>query len=70
MAIAKIKLVDITSNTTNLDSVLTRFVDLKDFHPVLASEIVERVHGSTSFVAENPCQPLLQDLDEIEKNMN
>jgi V/A-type H+/Na+-transporting ATPase subunit I len=67
MSIAKIKLVDITSNTTNLDAVLTRFVDLKDFHPVLASEIVERVHGSTSFVAENPCQPLLQDLDEIEK---
>ncbi|MCD4826859.1 MAG: hypothetical protein K8Q99_03680 [Acholeplasmataceae bacterium] len=67
MGIAKIKLVDITSNTTNLDAVLTRFVDLKDFHPVLASEIVERVHGSTSFVADNPCQPLLQDLDEIEK---
>lgn len=67
MGIAKIKLVDITSNTTNLDSVLTRFVELKDFHPVLASEIVERVHGSTSFVEDNPCQPLLQDLEEIEK---
>ncbi|MFA7422320.1 MAG: V-type ATPase 116kDa subunit family protein [Acholeplasmataceae bacterium] len=67
MGIAKIKLVDITSNTANLDPVLSRFVDLKDFHPVLASEILERVHGSTSFVAENPCQPLLQELDEIEK---
>lgn len=67
MGIAKIKLIDITSNTTNLDSVLTRFVDLKGFHPVLASEIVERVHGSTSYGAENPCQPLLQELEDIEK---
>lgn len=67
MGIAKIKLVDITSNTANLDPVLSRFVDLRDFHPVLASEILERVHGSTSFVAENPCLPLLQELDEIEK---
>lgn len=70
MAIAKIKLVDITSNTKNLDAVLTRFVDLKNFHPVEASEIVERVQGSTSLVAENPCQPLLQDLSEIEKKYN
>lgn len=67
MGIAKIKLIDITSNTANLDPVLSRFVDLREFHPVLASEILERVHGSTSFVAENPCQPLLQELDDIEK---
>ncbi|MCF7932733.1 MAG: hypothetical protein K9K93_06150 [Acholeplasmataceae bacterium] len=67
MAIAKVKLVDITSNRANLDHVLTRFIDLKDFHPVLASEIIDRVHGLTSFVSDNPCQPLLQELAEIEK---
>lgn len=67
MGIAKMKLIDLTSNVKQLDSVLTRFVDIKGFHPVLASEIVERVHGLTSFVAENPCQPMLQEIDEIEK---
>ncbi len=67
MAIAKIKLVDITSNLSNLDNVLTRFIDLKGFHPVLASEIIDRVHGLTSFVADNPCQPLLHELAEIDK---
>lgn len=67
MAIAKIKLVDITSNLSNLDNVLTRFIDLKGFHPVLASEIIDRVHGLTSFVADNPCQPLLNELAEIDK---
>ncbi|HRX44999.1 MAG TPA: hypothetical protein P5091_03050, partial [Acholeplasmataceae bacterium] len=67
MGIAKMKLIDLTSNVNQLDSVLTRFIDIKGFHPVLASEIVEKVHGLTSFVAENPCQPMLQEIDEIEK---
>jgi V/A-type H+/Na+-transporting ATPase subunit I len=70
MAIAPIKLIDITSNRKNLDNVLTRFIDLKGFHPVLASEIIDRVHGLTSFVADNPCQPLLQELAEIDKKYN
>ena len=54
MGIAKMKLIDLTSNVSQLDTVLTRFIDIKGFHPVLASEIVEKVHGLTSFVAENP----------------
>lgn len=66
MSIAKIKLVNITGNVKDIDQVLGRFIDIKDFHPVLASEIVEKVQGSTSFVAENPCQTLLQNLHEIE----
>lgn len=67
MGIAKVNLIDLTSNVSNLDRVLTRFIDLKDFHPVLASEIVDKVHGLTSFVSENPCVSMLQELDEIEK---
>lgn len=67
MGIAKMKLIDLTSNVKQLDEVLMRFIDIKGFHPVLASEIVERVHGLTSFVAENPCQPMLQEIVEIEK---
>ena len=67
MAIAKVKLIDLTANVSQLDQVLQRFIDLKGFHPVLASEIVEKVHGLTSFVTENPIQPMLQELNEIEE---
>jgi V/A-type H+/Na+-transporting ATPase subunit I len=70
MSIAKVNLIDITANVNQLDDVLTRFIEIKDVHPVLASEIIEKVHGLTSFVAENPCQPLLQELDELEKRFN
>jgi V/A-type H+-transporting ATPase subunit I len=66
MGIAKLKLIDLTSNIDNLDRVLMRFIDLKNFHPVLASEIVEKVQGLTSFVSENPCQTMLQDIQDIE----
>lgn len=67
MAISKIKLVDITADVNQLDDVLTRFVQLNQVHPVLASEIIEKVHGSTSFVSENPCVPLLEDLRTIQE---
>ncbi len=66
MGIAKMKLIDITANLDQLDVVLARFIDVKEFHPVLASEIVERVHGLTSFVDENPCSTLLQEISDIE----
>lgn len=70
MGIAKMKLIDITANLEQLDVVLARFIDVKDFHPVLASEIVERVHGLTSFVDENPCSTLLQEIKDIETKYN
>jgi V/A-type H+-transporting ATPase subunit I len=66
MSIAKIKLINITGNVPDLDNVLTRFADITDFHPVLASEIVEKVQGSTSFVAENPSAKLLEELRDME----
>lgn len=66
MSIAKVKLVEITANVDNLDKILMNFINIKNFHPVLASEILEKVHGSTSFVAENPCQTLLTELNDLE----
>ncbi|MFA6801310.1 MAG: V-type ATPase 116kDa subunit family protein [Acholeplasmataceae bacterium] len=66
MSIAKIKLINITGNVKDLDSALTRFADVTDFHPILASEIVEKVKGSTTFVAENPWKKLLDDIRDIE----
>lgn len=66
MSIAKLKFIDLTANISKLDSILYKFIDLKGFHPVHASEIVEKVHGLTSFVADNPCQPILSELADIE----
>ena len=66
MSIAKVNFIDLTANIDKLDDILVRFIDLKGFHPVLASEIVDKVHGLTSFVADNPCQPLLAELDDLE----
>lgn len=70
MSISKMKLIDITSNLSDMDAILEKFVTLTHVHPVLAQDIIEKVHGSTSFVAENPCQPLLQDLKDIEERFN
>lgn len=67
MAISKMKLLDVTGDATLLDNVLTKFVQLNQVHPVMASDIIEKVHGSTSFVAENPCEALLDDLKTIEE---
>jgi V/A-type H+-transporting ATPase subunit I len=70
MSISKMKLIDITSNVSDMDSILEKFVSLEHVHPVLAQDIIENVHGSKSFIAENPCQPLLQDLKDIEFRLN
>lgn len=66
MAIAKMKLIDITADIDQLDVVLARFIDVKNFHPIQAHEIVERVHGLTALSDENPCSTLLQEIKDIE----
>jgi V/A-type H+-transporting ATPase subunit I len=67
MAIAKINLFNITSSNKNLDQVLEKFVLLDFIHPVIASDIVDKVHGLTSYSTENPCNIILKELEEIEK---
>jgi V/A-type H+-transporting ATPase subunit I len=67
MAIAKINLFNITSSNKNLDQVLEKFVLLDYIHPVIASDIVDKVHGLTSYSTENPCNIILKELEEIEK---
>ena len=70
MGISTIKLIDITANQDKLDDILTQLIETEHIHPVLAGEIIEKVHGSTSFVSENPCQALLQDVKDIETKFN
>ncbi|XMB73223.1 V-type ATPase 116kDa subunit family protein [Mycoplasmatota bacterium WC30] len=70
MAIAKLKLFTITSNLTNLDTVLERFVNLDCVHPVKASEFVDQVHGLTSFTSTNPCNVIFKEIEDLEKENN
>ncbi len=70
MAIAKLNLFNISSKNKNLDKVLERFVLVNYIHPVVASDIVDKVHGLTSYSTENPCNIILKELEEIEKENN
>ncbi|MGD9910575.1 MAG: V-type ATP synthase subunit I [Candidatus Izemoplasmatales bacterium] len=70
MAIAKTRLVNITSNIDYLDRVLARFVELHDIHPVPATQFVDKVHGLTSFSSDNPCNLILKEILEIEAEFN
>jgi len=70
MAIAKLNLFNITSSNKNLDKVLEKFVLVDYIHPVIASEIVDKVHGLTSYSTENPCNIILKELEDIEKENN
>jgi len=67
MAIAKTKLITITSNLANLDQVLMRFIDLEDFHPVPSNQIVDTVHGLTSFKPDNLCSGILNELVQYDQ---
>jgi len=70
MSTIKMKLIDLVSQTYQIDDVLMTFVDLKGIHPVLATEIVEKVKGLTSLVSENPCRSILNELDNITADYN
>jgi len=59
--------VHITARLKHLDKVLEKFIDLKCFRPVASAQIIGHVHGSRSFVSENPCTSCLNELSEIEK---
>ncbi|MCI8850459.1 MAG: V-type ATP synthase subunit I [Erysipelotrichaceae bacterium] len=69
MAIAKMKLVNITSDRAKLDEVLLRFVELDCFHPEPATKIAESVHGVTTLQEEDPYCELLSRLKDLEVNL-
>ena len=60
MAIAKLKLFNISSSNKNIDPILARFIELDYVHPVNASEIVDTVHGLQSYSTDNPCNIILK----------
>ena len=70
MALAKLNLFRITSNLTNLDAVLERFVNLQFVHPIGANKFVDQVHGLTSFESSNPCNIIFKEITDLEKENN
>lgn len=70
MAIAKLKLFNISSKSKNIDSILARVVELDYIHLVPASEIVDKVHGLQSYSTDNPCNIILKEILDIEKQYN
>ncbi len=67
MSVAKLKLFNLTSNTADMDQVLTRFVDLTWLHPISSSQVADKVHGLVSVTMDNPYTKVLNKINTIEK---
>lgn len=65
--ISKLKLVNLTTHIDHIDKLLNNFVTYAGFHPIKPQKIVASVHGALAFEASNPCDPLLREIEEIEK---
>lgn len=68
MAIAKLKLFNLSSDTADMDKVLSRFADLTWLHPILATQVTDRVHDLVPVEMDNPYAKLLDELKTIEKD--
>ena len=64
--ISKLKLVNLTTPEENIDKLLNNFVMFEGFHAVDPNRIVSTVHGAKAYEASNPCEPLINELHEIE----
>lgn len=69
MAIAKMKLINITGDNEYLNDVLLKFVGLDYFHPEPATKFVDSVHGLTTLVEENPIVEVLNHFKEVVSDM-
>jgi len=70
MGIAKLKLFNISSSNDNINPILARLVELDYLHLVSASEIVDTVHGLQSYSTDNPCNLILKEILDMEKEYN
>ncbi len=67
MGIAKLKLFNISSSNDNIDPILARLVEMDYLHMVSASEIIDTVHGLQSYSTDNPCNIILKEIFDMEK---
>lgn len=63
MAIAKMLLLDIDFSQEQYDDVLLKLIEQDHFHPELASQFVDSVHGLSVLNRENPYADLLSRMD-------
>ncbi|MFA7032682.1 MAG: hypothetical protein WC201_03880, partial [Bacilli bacterium] len=64
--ISKLKLINLTVREDNLEKLLDSFVDFTGFHPADPNKIIATVHGARSYEGANPCEPLLEEIKQIE----
>lgn len=69
MAIAKMRLINIISSKKNLEEVLLKFSSLDNFHPEMASKIIEKVDGLTALNEESPYADTVLALEETAENL-
>lgn len=64
MAIAKLKLLEIEFPVQQYDAVLTKLVNLDDFHPENASKFADSVQGLSVLNRENPYSDMIARMEE------
>ena len=69
MAIAKMKLINMSGDLNELQQVLARFAKLDFFHPELASKIISQVHGATILEDESKILDDYHHFREIKEAM-
>lgn len=69
MTKVKMKLVNIIAERDDLDEVLSRFIELKNFHPEPAINIAKSVHGLATLYEANPYMKILDEIKALAKSM-
>ncbi|MBN2299896.1 MAG: hypothetical protein JXC31_01785 [Acholeplasmataceae bacterium] len=59
------KLINLVSDMNQIDNILMTYVDLKGVHPILATEVVEKVRGLTSLISDNPYRAVLNEIENL-----
>ena len=70
MAIAKMKLVNIHADIEQLQDVLLRFIELKDFHPIEASQISKNLTPMKGVGEENTIKELYASATQLQRNLH
>lgn len=70
MTKVKMKLVNIIADHEDLDEVLSRFIELKNFHPEPAIKIAKSVHGLSTLYDANPYTKILEEIKTLAKSMS
>ncbi len=65
MAVAKLNLVEVQFLQEQYDSVLMKLIDMKGFHPEIASQFADSVQGLSVLNRENPYTDIIHRMEEV-----